>query len=317
MLESFKIVNFELSMNRLFFMKPIEAVQAIFLYAVGEQAKRMATKRVVSDYAIMNHIVYAYYMYYRYEKEKYCPVQIVDEIEKIEGFPADGDHYGFEPCSGQFNAHNETECLLEYSVKHPSFLKDCREFYYFHLAFTGETKFNTRYDSDYFSDFKEGKKEELFPHEFQIPASLPKDFLFALQGASKRELALAAMYSAIRSIIGNKAVTRTNREFILMRMLGARNKREHDELLTKFNVLAQAEHDYNPTHHEKKFTGMLDELQRRKLISWYGDKSRRCTWISLESDEENFSQAIADAIKKEGKETRNSRLRTMIQEKLL
>ncbi len=313
-MESFKIVNFELSMNRLFFMKPIEVVQAIFLYAVGEQAKRMATDSVVSDYDIMKQ----FYIFYidEYRKEiKTLPSEITDEIETIEDFYPDVEHCGFR--HGEFCPDEQIDSLLDYANTHPSFLEKSRKFYYFHLVFTGVTKFSFCYVKDYFSEFKKCKKEGLFPYEFQISTSLPKNFLLEQRGASKRELALAAMYSAIRSIVGSNVVARTNREFILMRMLGARNKREHDELLTKFNVLAQAEHDYNPTHHEKKFTGMLDELRRRKLISWYGDKSRRCTWISLKSDEENFSQAIADAIKKEGKETRNSRLRTMIQEKLL
>lgn len=111
-----------------------------------------------------------------------------------------------------------------------------------------------------------------------------------------KDVALLAMYSAIRSIVGKKQLATTTKAFIHARMFGARNVAELAEMCRKDKVLRQQAEAWRPDTHRKLFNNMLCKLRNRHLISYYGDSVRRCMYVSSTLlDEKDFAFAIVEA----------------------
>ena len=299
----YQIVNFALSLNRLFFVEqPQKAINTIFAYAANREAEKIQ----LDDYNVMRQVVY----FYRRGKD-IMPQNLRYKIDSIEDFPVveEEDFNGFQGDS--FKPDEDIDCLLYYSQTDKIFLTACRDFIKFYTAFNGDKKLGIDYKRDYYTEFLQFYKNDL-PKGKCVPTSLPHKLLLESQAKTDgRYFAFLAMYSAIRSIIGRKTISETTKGFIYARMFGAKDEKELNELIKKNKSLAKYAEDWNPVHHRRKFAGLLSELQTRGFILWHGDRLRRRIYLTLENDKTDFSRNIAQRIK--SKKTKSDSIGDMIQ----
>lgn len=296
----YQIVNFALSLNRLFFAEqPQKAIITIFAYAANREAEKIQ----LDDYHVMRQVVYFYY-----HKKDIMPQNLRCKIDSFEDFPFDEDNHGHNGVS--FEPACEIDYLLGYTEKDTDFLTDCHDFIKFYTAFHGNTKFGLNYEGDYYTASLQYAKD--FQKEKCVPTSLPTDLLIESQTKTgERYFAFLAMYSAIRSIIGRKTIAETTKGFIYARMFGAKDEKELNELISKNKLPAKYAEDWNPVHHRRKFAGLLSELQTRGFILWHGDRLRRRIYLTLENDKTDFSRNVAQRIK--SKKTKSDSIGDMIQ----
>lgn len=277
-MQPFSVVNYSLSLNSYLWTRT-DAVNIILYYAVEREAKKIN----VYDHDMWRQI--AYY----YARHREClPTAIADELDEIEGVEG-----LFE--EGKFDEELASD-LMSVHLSHNTELVDlCREWYRFYLAWSGEAKFGLIYNSDKFGYL--ATLRPLFPEANGVPASLPLQMLLEAQGKSEaKDIAMLAMYSAIRSIVGRKELATTTKAFIHARMLGAKNTQELSELCRKDKTLKRCAEAWHPDNHRRKFKTLLLMLSRRHLINFYGDKSRRCIYISTTLlDNKDFAFAIVEA----------------------
>lgn len=281
-MQPFSVVNYSLSLNSYLWTRP-DAVNIILYYAVEREAKKID----VSEFDALSEIVFFYARH-----RDYLPTAIVEELDKIEGFSdAAGDSFaGSEYCP-----ESAIYLLSDHCSEHTEFSDLCREWYRFFLAFSGEAKFNLIFDGDKYGYLLEYRP--LFPPSNGVPASLPKDLLLEWQDRhTPQDVALIAMYSAIRSIVGRKELATTTKAFIHARMFGARNVSELADMCRKNKALKRCADEWQPDKHRRKFKTLLLMLSRRHLINAYGDKSRRCIYVSTSLlDNKDFAFAIVEA----------------------
>lgn len=278
----YNVVNYSLVLNSFLWTRP-DAVNIILFYAIDREAKKIK----VSEFDALSEIVFFYARH-----RDYLPTAIVEELDKIEGFSdAAGDTFaGTEYCP-----ESAIYLLTTYCSENPEFSDLCKKWYRFFLAFTGNAKFNLIFDSDKYSYLLEYRP--LFPPSNGVPASLPLQMLIEAQGKSEaKDIALLAMYSAIRSIVGRKELATTTKAFIHARMLGAKNTQELSELCRKDKTLRQQAEAWRPDKHRKLFNNMLRVLRKKNLISYYGDSARRCMYVSTTLlDAKDFAYGIVEA----------------------
>ena len=283
----FEIVNFSLPLNRHLWERPNSAPSIILYFAVSKEAAKIEVR---------NEDVFRQVIMFYYRHSELLPIRIKQELDLMEDFPFDEDFSGFDSYGSTFEPQEEIEFLIRYSTTHKDFFILCRDFYRFYLAFSGGAKFHLKYAIDEY-----GQAEHYLPFwttEKCVPTSLPKKMLLELQYKSnERDFALMAMYSAIRSMVGKKAAASTNKAFIHVRMFGFKNCSEFEAHIKESKVLFQSAEAWNPTNHRRAFQGLLDELQERNLISWYGSRNRRCIYVSLETDSDTFAESVAKLIK--------------------
>ena len=281
-MEPFSVVNYSLSLNTYLWTRN-DAVNIILYYAVEREAKKIK----ISEYDAFSEIVF---FYARHPDS--LPNTINEVLDNIEGFgEAAGDTFAGEDYCPEF----AIDLLTTYCAEHTEFSDLCKEWYRFFLAFSGGAKFNLIFDGDKYGYLQEYRP--LFPQSNGVPASLPKDLLLEWQDRhTPQDVALLAMYSAIRSIVGRKELATTTKAFIHARMLGAKNTQELAEMCRKDKTLRQQAEAWHPYHHRKLFDNMLQTLKRRHLLNVYGDRARRCLYISLTLlDNKDFAFAIVEA----------------------
>lgn len=290
---SYQIFNFDLSLIRYFWTAPGKAADIIIYHAVHREAEKIT----VLDKDALRQILYFYYRHYNLLPER-IGCTIYNEIgdDDVEAFSSSEDFSLFHPDA-------EIELLLKYSVKDNDFLQLCRDWYRFYVSFHGETKFDLRYNYDWFSDSR--LLLNTYPVDKSVPTSLTRSILSNFPN-TPHGIALVAMYAAIRSIIGRKKVAATTRAFIHARMFGCSDEKKLSEISKKSKDLKKHADGWNPTKHRVVFKNLLDELQDNNLITWWGDPIRRRLFISLETDAETFSREVANLInaKKEKSEKR-------------
>lgn len=298
---SYQIFNFDLSLIRYLWTAPDEAAKIIILHAVC----REAIKITVSDSDALRQILY---FYYRYTNR--LPDIIVDTIYNEIG---DDDAEAFyNDDFSLFHPEAEIQILLKYSVKDNDFIKLCRDWFRFYVSFAGEAKFKLDFDCNWFDVARNTLTKH--PVEMSVPTSLTRSVLLNFPN-TPYGIALIAMYAAIRSIIGRKKVVATTRAFIHARMFGAANEQKLAEITKKSKYLKKYADAWNPTNHRCIFKNLLDELQDKNLITWYGDPIRRRLFVSLETDTETFSREVAKLIKaKEEKSEKREKVASLIKQ---
>ncbi len=274
---SYSVVNYALSLNRYLWTRA-DAASIILFYAVEREAKKIS----VNDDAMWRQI--AYY----YARHREClPTAIADELDQIEGI------------EGIFEEGKIDEDLahdLIMSVRDNADFADlCRSWYRFYVAWSGEAKFGLIYDGDKFGYLS--TLRPLFPEGNGVPCSLPLQMLLEAQGYQEsKDIALLAMYSAIRSIVGRKELATTTKAFIHARMFGAKNVQELAEMCRKDKTLKRCAEEWQPDKHRKLFDNMLKALRRRHLLNVKGDKARRCLFVSVTLiDDKKFKAATDEA----------------------
>ena len=279
---SFSVVNYSLSLNGYLWTRR-DAASIILFYAVEREAKKIK----VYDVDMLRQIAYFY------ARHREClPAEILDEIDNIEGFDeAAGDTF----AGNEYCPESAIELLTTYCAEHTEFSDLCRSWYRFYIAWSGEAKFNLIFDGDKFGNLS--TLRPLFPDANGVPCSLPLQMLLEAQGKSEaKDIAMLAMYSAIRSIVGRKELATTTKAFIHARMFGAKNVQELSEMCRKDKTLNRCAEEWKPTRHRKLFDNMLEALRRRHLINVYGDKARRCLYVSVSLiDDKEFAAAIVEA----------------------
>lgn len=281
-MEPFSVVNYSLSLNTYLWTRN-DAVNIILYYAVEREAKKIK----VSEYDAFSEIVF---FYARHPDS--LPNTINEVLDNIEGFgEAAGDTFAGEDYCPEF----AIDLLTTFCAEHAEFSDMCKDWYRFFLAFTGEAKFNLIFDCDKFGYLEACRP--LFPQSNGVPASLPLQMLIEAQGKNEaKDIALLAMYSAIRSIVGRKELATTTKAFIHARMFGAKNTQELAEMCRQNKALKRCAEAWHPDHHRRKFHTLLLMLSRRHLINAYGDKSRRCMYVSTTLlDNKDFAFAIVEA----------------------
>lgn len=281
-MQPFSVVNYSLSLNS-FLWTRTDAVNIILFYAIDREAKKIN----VSEFDAFSEIVFFYA-----HRRDYLPTAIVEELDKIEGFSdAAGDSFaGSEYCP-----ESAIYLLSDHCSEHTEFSDLCKEWYRFFLAFTGNAKFDLEFNGDKYGYLEAYRP--LFPQSNGVPASLPLQMLLETQGKSEaKDIAMLAMYSAIRSIVGRKELATTTKAFIHARMFGARNVAELADLCRKNKALRQQAEAWRPDTHRKLFNNMLRQLRNKHLISYYGDSARRCMYVSITLlDAKDFAFAIVEA----------------------
>lgn len=275
---SYSVVNYALSLNKYLWTRR-DAASIILFYAVEREAKKIN----VSDYDMWRQIAYFY------ARHREClPHDILDELDDIEGVEGI-----FE--SGKFDEDLACDLMSVHLKDNADFADLCREWYRFYLAWSGEAKFGLIYNSDKFGYL--ATLRPLFPEGNGVPCSLPLQMLLEAQGKSEaKDIAMLAMYSAIRSIVGRKEIATTTKAFIHARMYGAKNTQELSEMCCKNKALSRCAEEWEPTRHRKLFGNMLERLKRRHLLNVDGDKARRCLFVSVALiDDKKFKAAIDEA----------------------
>lgn len=278
----YNVVNYSLVLNSYLWTRT-DAVNIILYYAVDREAKKIN----VAEFDAFSEIVFFYARH-----RDYLPTAINEVLGKIEGFnDASGDTF----AGNDFCPESAIYLLTTYCSENPEFSDLCKKWYRFFLAFTGNAKFNLIFDGDKFGYLLEYRP--LFPPSNGVPASLPLQMLLETQGKSEaKDVALLAMYSAIRSIIGRKELATTTKAFIHARMFGAKNTQELAAMCQKDKALKRCAEAWHPDHHRRKFHTLLLMLSRRHLINLYGYRARRCLYISLTLlDNKDFAFAIVEA----------------------
>ena len=294
----FQIFNFDLSLIRYFWTAPDKAADIIIYHAVHREAQKIT----VSDADALHQILYLYY-----RNCNVLPELIADTIynEIGDGFEESFDGDCFQPSG-------EIQILLKYSLRDNDFLERCRQWFKFYVSFHGETKFNISYNSDWFSDSR--LLLNTYPVDKSVPTSLTRSIILNFPN-TPHGIALVAMYAAIRSIIGRKKVAATTRAFIHARMFGAADEKKLEEITKKSKELKKHAAAWLPTKHRVIFKNLLDELQDKNFITWYGDPIHRCLFISLETDAETFSREVASLIKtKEKKSEKREKVASLIKQ---
>lgn len=283
----FKIANYDLSLNRYLWTRPEKAAQMILYYSVLKQSEKLK----LNDKDAFRQIV----MYY-YRHMDFLPHQIRNEFEQMEDFP-DNDYYGTTDANGKgFEPNEEIEYLTTYSTTHPDFLEECREWFKWYVAFSGDAKFGLNYDDSKYRIL--GSFRKYYPTRKTVPTSLPVSILLQFEKAkTPHDFALLAMYSAVRSIVGRKPVADTTRAFIHARMFGAKDETELSVITKSDKHLKKNVEEWRPEKHRRKYKSLLDSLRRRNLINYYGDSKRRRIFISLEIDDKTFARDVAELIK--------------------
>ena len=281
-MQPFSVVNYSLSLNSYLWTRP-DAANIILFYAIDREAKKIN----VSAFDAFSEIVFFYARH-----RDYLPTAINNVLEEIEGF---SDVSGDSFAGSDFCPESAIYLLTTYCSEHPEFADLCRNWYRFFVAFTGQAKFDLQFNGNKYGYLLEYR--QLFPAANGVPASLPKDLLLEWQDRhTPQDVALIAIYSAIRSIVGRKELATTTKAFIHARMFGARNVAELADLCRKDKTLRQQAEAWHPYHHRKLFDNMLQTLKQRHLINVYGDRARRCLYISLTLlDNKDFAFAIVEA----------------------
>jgi|GEM_PF-6603006 len=276
--QAFSVVNYSLSLNSYLWTRA-DAVNIILYYAVAREAKKIN----VYDHDIWRQIARFY------ARHREClPHDILDELDDIEGVEGI-----FE--SGKFDEDLAHDLISLHLKDNTEFSDLCREWYRFYLAWSGEAKFGLIYDGDKFGYLS--TLRPLFPEANGVPCSLPLQMLLEAQGNQEsKDIAMLATYSAIRSIVGRKEIATTTKAFIHARMYGAKNVSELAEMCRQNKALKRCAEEWEPTRHRKLFDNMLSRLKRRHLINVYGDKARRCLYVSVSLiDDKEFACAIVEA----------------------
>ena len=277
-MQPYSVVNYSLSLNSYLWTRT-DAASIILFYAVEREAKKIK----VSDYDMWRQIA----RYYARHRE--ClPDNILDEIDNIEGVESVYQ-------SGKFDEDLALDLFSLHLKDNADFADLCREWYRFYIAWSGEAKFGLIYDSDKFGYLHTLKP--LFPQNNCVPCSLPLQMLLEAQDTREaKDIALLAMYSAIRSIVGRKELATTTKAFIHARMFGAKNVQELSEMCRKDKALKRCAEEWEPTKHRKLFDSTLERLKRRHLLNVYGDKARRCLFVSVSLiEDKDFAAAIVEA----------------------
>lgn len=286
---SFEFVNYALPLNQYFFtLEPCVAVRIILNYAISREADRITVSHDDAFRQIANF--YA-------RQSSLLPVAIREEIEQIDNYPEDADLYGAF-YDETFCPSEEIECMKDYAAENPDFMELCDNWFKFYVARSGATKFNLKYQTDFYQLAQNDAK--YFPAGHQVPTSLPLDMLLEYQDKNTREMTLLSMYAAIRSIVGRKPVAATTRSFLHSRMFGAKNAAEL-ETMCRDTKLKEHVKEWEPTKHRRKFASLLDDLRGRHLINYWGDIKTRRVYVSLIADDDDFCIAVSDFIKSKKK----------------
>lgn len=281
-MQPYSVVNYALSLNS-FLWTRTDAANIILYYAIDREAKKIS----VSEFDAFSEIVFFYARHH-----DYLPTAINDVLDNIEGFSdAAGDTF----AGNEYCPESAIYLLTTYCAENAEFSDLCKKWYRFFVAFSGNAKFNLIFYGDKFGYLLEYRP--LFPQSNGVPSSLPLQMLLEAQGKSEaKDIAMLAMYSAIRSIVGRKELATTTKAFIHARMFGAKNTQELAEMCRKNKALRQQAEAWKPDKHRKLFNNMLQTLKRRHLLNVYGDRARRCLYISLTLlDNKDFAFAIVEA----------------------
>lgn len=275
---SYSVVNYALSLNK-YLWTHANAANIILYYAVEREAKKIN----VYDHDMWRQIA----RYYARHRE--ClPTAIADELDQIEGIEGIFE----EGKLDEELAHD----LMSVHLSHNTEFSDlCRSWYRFYIAWSGEAKFGLSYNGDKYGYL--ATLRPLFPEANGVPCSLPLQMLLEAQDTSEaKDIALVAMYSAIRSIVGRKELATTTKAFIHARMFGAKNVQELAEMCRKDKTLKRCAEEWQPDKHRKLFDNMLKALRRRHLLNVKGDKARRCLYVSVSLiDDKEFKAATDEA----------------------
>lgn len=279
---SFSVVNYSLVLNSYLWTRH-DAANIILYYAIDREAKKIN----VSAFDAFSQIVFFYARH-----RDYLPTAINDVLDNIEGFSeAAGDSFAGEDYCPEF----AIDLLTTFCAEHAEFSDMCKDWYRFFLAFTGQAKFNFEFDGDKFGYLEACR--QLFPPSNGVPSSLPLQMILEAQGKNEaKDIAMLAMYSAIRSIVGRKELATTTKAFIHARMLGAKNTQELADMCLKDKALKRCAEAWRPDTHRKLFNNMLRVLRKKNLISYYGDSARRCMYVTTSLlDIKDFAFAIVEA----------------------
>lgn len=275
---SFSVANYSLVLNSFLWTRH-DAANIILYYAVEREAKKIK----VYDVDMWRQIA----RYYARHRE--ClPHDILDELDDIEGIEGILEE-------GKIDEELASDLMSVHLSHNADFADLCRSWYRFYIAWRGDAKFGLRYNGDkygYLSTLR-----PLFPEGNGVPCSLPLQMLLEAQDTREaKDIAMLAMYSAIRSIVGRKELATTTKAFIHARMFGAKNVQELAEMCRKDKTLKRCAEEWQPDKHRKLFGNMLERLKRRHLLNVDGDKARRCLFVSVTLiDEKKFKAATDEA----------------------
>lgn len=275
---SYSVVNYALSLNKYLWTRR-DAASIILFYAVEREGKKIN---------VYDHDMWRQMAYY-YARHREClPTAIADELDQIEGIEG-----LFE--EGKFDEELASDLMSVHLSHNTDFSDLCRSWYRFFVAWSGEAKFGRIYDGDKFGYLS--TLRPLFPEGNGVPASLPLKMLLEAQDTREaKDIALLAMYAAIRSIVGRKELATTTKAFIHARMFGAKNVQELAEMCRKDKTLKRCAEEWKPSKHRKLFSNMLEALQRRHLINVYGDKVPPRLYVSVSLiDNKEFAMAVNEA----------------------
>lgn len=263
-------------------------LSSIFDYGI----LRFASTIVCADMSVAyKQVLYAYYRGGLPRSLQH----MIDELVENDRFLPDDDFNGFN--GDTFDPETGLEEFAAAGVDDPAFADACLEFWQLRQAMDilkiSSKDWDQLVRSARLIQATVDKREKESGKDVSVMISLELIFSYYKEKKTAYEIDLLRGYLAIKSILGNKRITGTTKEFILTRMVGARKK----DLLSSFlkdKGLKKIYDHYGKRYHMDK---LLAELLARGFIKGKLAFQRRI-YLSNHYATEELPEAVAELLSK-------------------
>ena len=184
---------------------------------------------------INEQMMFKEFCYCIYSDIKSIPAPLYKEYETMKDFPYETKYQAYN-ITGKFSPVQAVDYLIDYSEKHPNFIRELKKWYrvrqMYDLAdFRKTTVLRTLSEVERITNVYE-LDEFTEPIYILINVKVMRNLFTSRSRLSADDRAMWAMYLGIISIIGKKDYVQTTSDLIKCRMFGARNK---EDLLSIFD----------------------------------------------------------------------------------
>lgn len=212
-------------------------------------------------------VVYTQVLYAFYRQELPSSIKRkLDLLVRKSLFTPDEDYNGFVGTPGEFHPETGIDELTEAGKQDPEFASDCMQFWQVRQAMSV-----LKIKGDIGSIIPKAlsvqkqvdERARLHKKDVMVMISVKMMFQYYRQSKTDYEFDLLRAFLSIKSILGNKDLVGTTKDFILMRMTGAKNKALLEEVLS-VPALKVLHDKYSKRYHMDR---LLDELLARGFIT--------------------------------------------------
>jgi len=206
------------------------------------------------------------YAYYRGTLSSNLLVMINALIDDDKFLP-DDDYSGFTGEGDTFDPETGLEEFAAAGADDPAFEAACSQFWKLRQALSVLKVTSSNYDRLIASGEKTQalieEREKIGGRDVTVMMNVDMVFSYYKENKSAYEIDLLRAFLAIKSIIGNKKLVATTKDYILTRMVGARTKDQLGPVLHNTPVLKNTYELYSKRYHMDK---LLDELLARGFL---------------------------------------------------